>query len=220
MNRKEFYRTYLPHFQQPGQAYFITWCLIDAVPSKALEQYTNELAFLYEKLKQAEIEKTDDSELNYIRLDFNLMRKKYFKAFEEVLHLETKNIVNLNRPENEKIIFNSLLYFEGTKIENYAFCIMSNHVHWVLRTFENDSEGKPVYLQDIIHSVKSFTANKINKIENRSGGLWYPDKFDTTIRDRKHWHNAIEYTINNPVKAGLVKRPEDWSGNWWFDREG
>lgn len=220
MERKEYYRTSLPHFQQPGQSYFVTWCLIDAIPPKALEKYTIELQFFKEKLKQAKIDKIGDYELSKIELDFNLIRRKYFKAFEDVLHLRTKNTVNLNSRENEKIIYNSLFHFEGTKIENYAFCIMSNHVHWVLRTFEKDTEGKPVYLQDIMHSIKSYTANEINKIENRSGGLWYPDKFDTTIRDRKHWHNSIEYTINNPVKAGLVKTPEEWSGNWWFDREG
>jgi len=31
MEKKEFHRHYLPHFQQPGQAYFVTWSLKDAV---------------------------------------------------------------------------------------------------------------------------------------------------------------------------------------------
>ncbi len=219
MERKEFYRTLLPHFQQPGQAYFVTWCLKDAVPPKALDRYTRELELLKEKMKQAKKEKIDENELSLLEWDYNLMRKKYFKALEDVLHLNTKQIVNLNKPENEKIMRNALFFFEGERIENYAFCIMCNHVHWVFRTFEKDVNGKPVYLQDVMHSIKSFTANEINKLENRSGALWYPDKFDTTIRNRKHWHNAIEYTINNPVKAGLVEKPEDWSGSWWFDRE-
>ena len=39
MEKKEFYRHDLPHFQQPGQAYFITWCLNDAIPAKALLSY-------------------------------------------------------------------------------------------------------------------------------------------------------------------------------------
>ncbi len=40
MEKKEFYRKHLPHFQQSGQAYFVTWCIKDAVPPKALESYT------------------------------------------------------------------------------------------------------------------------------------------------------------------------------------
>jgi hypothetical protein len=49
MPRKESYRHTLPHFQQPGQGYFITWNLKDAVPKKALSRYTKELEVL--KLK-------------------------------------------------------------------------------------------------------------------------------------------------------------------------
>ena len=43
MEKKESYRHMLPHFQQPGQSYFITWSLIDAVPPKALDDYTRQL---------------------------------------------------------------------------------------------------------------------------------------------------------------------------------
>jgi hypothetical protein len=49
MPLKESYRHTLPHFQQPGQGYFITWNLKDAVPKKALSRYTKELEVL--KLK-------------------------------------------------------------------------------------------------------------------------------------------------------------------------
>jgi len=38
MEKKEFYRHALPHFQQPGQAYFVTWSLKDALPAKALKR--------------------------------------------------------------------------------------------------------------------------------------------------------------------------------------
>jgi len=37
MEKKEFYRKHLPHFQQAGQVYFVTWCLKDAIPPKQLE---------------------------------------------------------------------------------------------------------------------------------------------------------------------------------------
>jgi len=46
MNKRESYHHLLPHFQQPGQAYFVTWSLIDAIPPKALSIYTNQLKIL------------------------------------------------------------------------------------------------------------------------------------------------------------------------------
>ena len=48
----------------------------------------------------------------------------------------------------------SLHFWEGKKLETYAYCVMPNHVHWVFGLFEKDKEGNPVYLQDIMHSVK------------------------------------------------------------------
>ena len=46
MEKKEHYRHLLPHFQQPGQAYFVTWNLKGAVPAKAFSSYTKKIAEL------------------------------------------------------------------------------------------------------------------------------------------------------------------------------
>lgn len=51
MEKKEYYRHLLPHYQQPGQTYFVTWSLKDAVPRKALKQYTEKLELLKLQLK-------------------------------------------------------------------------------------------------------------------------------------------------------------------------
>jgi REP element-mobilizing transposase RayT len=108
----------------------------------------------------------------------------------------------------------TLKFWNGKKLSNHAICVMPNHVHWVLQLFETDKNEKPVYLEDILYSVKRFSATEVNKLENRSGKLWQKESFDTTIRDEKHLHNAIEYTLNNPVKAGFVKDWRDWPGCW------
>ena len=42
---------------------------------------------------------------------------------------------------------------------------------------ENNTKGKPVYLQDILHSVKRQTAFKINKLEGRSWSVLAKGKF-------------------------------------------
>ncbi|MFA5326754.1 MAG: hypothetical protein WC384_03085 [Prolixibacteraceae bacterium] len=46
METKEFCKHILLHFQQPGQEYFVTWCIKDAVPPKALTRYTGQLDIL------------------------------------------------------------------------------------------------------------------------------------------------------------------------------
>ena len=43
MEKKEFHKANLPHYQQSGQAYFVTWNLQEAIPALALKDYTEKL---------------------------------------------------------------------------------------------------------------------------------------------------------------------------------
>jgi len=280
MERKEYYKQNLPHFQQPGQAYFVTWCLKDAVPKKALKRYTQQLEFLKSQLGAAGPADSDlpfsedadrnqhhpgpaDSDLpfsedadrnqhhpgpadsdppfikdadrnrhhpgaasrtvgtdpliNKLRKEYYALRKKYIKAYNDLLDAEKHPKINLSKPENLVVIINTLNFWEGKRLQNHAFCIMPNHVHWVFQVFEKDENGEPVYLQDIMYSVKRFSAREINKLENREGKLWQKESFDTTIRNEKHLYYAVEYTLNNPVKAGFVNDWREWRGCWCAD---
>jgi len=217
MKKKEFYRHALPHFQKPGQAYFITWVLKDAVPPKALDIYKIKLNNLQLTLQTLKNNNADKAIINATRMEYYLTRNKFMKAFDDLLHLQDKSIVNLSKDSNRDILIQTLAFWEGKKIENYAYCVMSNHVHWVFRVFEKDDKDQTVYLQDILQSVKHFSATQINRNEGISGTLWQKESYDTTIRDSKHLYNAIDYTIKNPVKAGLVNEWYKWKGTRLFN---
>jgi putative transposase len=239
MEKKEFHRHYLPHFQLPGQTYFVTWCLKDAVHSKALRFYTQKLEILKTQmtglglvdtdfsmeikcnskrmaihLHESELVKSKSPEIVNLKKEYCAVRQKYYKTCDNLLAAKRYPLINLTKPENTEVIISSLKYWEGTKINNYAFTIMSNHVHWVFVLLEKDKDGKAVYLQDLMQSVKRFSANGINKLENRQGSLWQKESFDTTIRNEKHLRNAVAYTLNNPVVAGLVSEWKLWPGNF------
>jgi len=232
MQKKEYYKHNLPHFQQPGQAYFVTWSLKDAVPKHALQHFANKLEILRSQIKtdladsfsgladsDPPLEKESrfgdrETKIEKLKNKYNLLKKRYIKAYNDLLDVQLNPYIDLSKPENTEIIINALKYWEDKKLKNHAFCVMPNHVHWVFELFEKDVEGNPVYLQDIMCSVKRFSANEINKLENRSGSLWQKESFDTTIRDGKHLYYAVEYTLTNPVKAGFVSDWRDWPGCW------
>ena len=88
MEKKESYHHSLPHFQHPGQAYFVTWCLKDAIPQKALAEYTYKLKLLYTQIQYYKNKNVDDTILNSLKSEFNLIRKNYLKAFDDLLHLQ------------------------------------------------------------------------------------------------------------------------------------
>jgi len=123
----------------------------------------------------------------------------------------------LSKPENTRIVIDTLCFWQNKKLQNYAICVMSNHVHWVFQLFEKDINGKSVWLEDILQSVKQYSSTQINLFEGLKGALWHKESWDTTIRDNRHLYEAIEYTKNNPVAAGLVKDWRDWKGTMIFE---
>lgn len=237
MGKKEFYHHILPHFQQPGQTYFVTWNLRNAIVPKALIRYTHKLALIKAQMencssrnaesfksivnetaltstneRNTKIESPDSQQLDKLKFEYYSVRKKYMKAYDDLLDAQLNPAINLTKPEIQEIMVQTLQFWEGKKLKNIAYCIMPNHVHWVFELLEKDFIGKPVYLQDVLQSVKQFSSHSINKIERRTGKLWQKESFDTTIRDEKHLYNVVRYTINNPVKASLVSDWRQWKG--------
>jgi putative transposase len=92
---------------------------------------------------------------------------------------------------------------------------MPNHAHMLLTPFAGQE------LSAILHSLKSYTANEANKLAGRSGQFWQPESFDRWVRDANHFANVIAYIENNPVKAHLCEKPEDWPfSSAWFRKKG
>src|SRR5207247_9218850 len=60
-------------------------------------------------------------------------------------------------------------------------------------------------LASIMHSLKSYTASKINAILKRSGQFWQHESYDHWVRDDDELARIVEYIAWNPVKAKLVK---------------
>ena len=81
---------------------------------------------------------------------------------------------------------------------------MPNHVHLLVKQLK----GFP--LGEVVKSWKVFTARKANAILGRSGQFWMREYHDRRIRDEEQMNRAVAYIRNNPVKAGLCERPEDW----------
>lgn len=217
MNKKEFHRANLPHYQQPGQAYFITWNLQNAIPAKALKESGKKLILIKVSVDFAEKTKQSPEQINALKNEYRFLRKMMLKALDDILDVGNHIDVNLSKTENTSIIVNSLRFWEGKMLKNFAICVMPNHVHWVLELNSSDENGEVVWLDDILKSVKQFSSTQINKSENRLGKLWQKESWDTTIRDNRHLYKAIEYTRNNPVKAGLVKDWRDWPGTLVFE---
>lgn len=110
----------------------------------------------------------------------------------------------MGRPEIAKVVQQTIL--RGGVLGHYvlrAYVVMSNHVHVLLDPIQS--------LAKVTRGVKGVSAREANKALNRVGKrFWQDESFDRGIRSLAEFERVRAYIENNPVKAGLVAKPEDW----------
>jgi cobalamin-dependent methionine synthase I len=121
-----------------------------------------------------------------------------------------------------KAVLNCILYWNGRRYELYAACVMPDHVHILIepQVRHNASHATEFYsLTEILHTIKSFTAHKINKTEQKSGRVWERESFDRLIRSESDLQEKFQYITRNPWDAGVVHPGEyyDWV---WYPSQG
>jgi putative transposase len=68
----------------------------------------------------------------------------------------------------------------------------------------------PVTISRVMEAIKVGSTLRINGHRKESGLLWQPRFFDRALRTVKEYYEKVEYIHLNPVRAGSVKRAEDW----------
>jgi REP element-mobilizing transposase RayT len=174
-------RGYLPHFDGEEVTQFITFRLSDSMPQDILTKWRAEL--------------TEEANID---IDAALRRRveTYLDQGYGQCYLGHSAIAEL--------VQNSLLFFDSERYNLSAWVVMPNHVHALLTPLAGQQ------LSRILHSLKSYTANEANKILSTGGKFWQPESFDRYIRNSKHFEGVVRYIKNNPVKARLCARPQDW----------
>lgn len=107
-------------------------------------------------------------------------------------------------PMIARFMVSALCREDNKKFSLQAFVIMPDHLHFIC---------KPLYeytLSKIMQNLKGSTAYQINKLLNRTGKFWQAESFDHLIRDGISLREKWEYIRENPVKARLVNKAEDY----------
>jgi putative transposase len=96
----------------------------------------------------------------------------------------------------------------SAKIYNWlivAWVVLSNHYHAIIRSPED-----PKTLSKFTGSYHKFTARRWNDEDGLNGRQVWWNYWDTCIRSERDFINRLKYIFWNPVKHGLVERPEDY----------
>ena len=209
------YRQRLQHIQPIGASFFVTFRLYGSVPKSKLSALKESYKL---KINAAKTIK-DDHQKNLTI--FNI-RKEYLVAYDQLLDEIKRGPMHLADTNIREILKEQLHRFDNDLYNLVCYSIMSNHVHLVIDTSiqladiqdDNQLEMEYTQLDVIMKSIKGPSAWYSNKYLNRTGQFWERESYDIYIRNDKMLYNVINYTLDNPVKAGLVSNWEDYAGNY------
>ena len=106
-------------------------------------------------------------------------------------------------PRAAQVVEENWLHFDAKDYRLLAWVVMPNHVHLLV-------EIRQTPQTELLKNWKGYSARCINRLLGRRGKLWQDDYWDRYIRDEEHFCRVVHYIEWNPVKAGLVKSPEQW----------
>ena len=111
----------------------------------------------------------------------------------------------MNDPRVADLVAQTILIgaVEKRFYELHAWVVMPNHVHMLILPTEQ--------VLAVMKWLKGRSAREANQILGRTGlPFWQRDSFDHYLRRSSDLWRFIDYIEANPVRAGLIGRPEDW----------
>jgi REP element-mobilizing transposase RayT len=190
----------LPHWEKESGTYFITFRLADPLPKSVLEKIAGEREDILRTAAHLKRDLFADERTKVRRLST--------KVIEEYLD-RGAGTCRLRDSALADEVAHALCHFDGQRYRLFAWCIMPNHVHVVVRILPSWT------LASILHSWKSFSAKRANQVLRSHEAFWQREYYDHLIRDEGEFVRSIRYVAENPAKARL----ENWPWVWVCGRD-
>ena len=186
----------LPHWYQPGVAYFVTFRTEDSVPQSLLRSWHRRRD---EWLRRHSIDPLSANWKTLLSTMPELDREyhtQFTRAFMAYLDRGYGKCL-LRELRCAEIVAGALRHFDGERYEIGDFVVMPNHVH-VLVCLLGDTLIEPQ-----CRSWKKFSAGEINRLLGRSGRVWQEESLDHLVRTVEQYEYLQRYIAENPIKAAL-----------------
>jgi REP element-mobilizing transposase RayT len=186
-----FSRGKLPHWEVEGGRYFVTVRCADSLPTEVVAR----LKEIHEKISL--VSPASDA--------FVAEQRRYFGLMDRYLDAG-RGACLLRESVAAKIVADEFDLLLEVRVEVPCYCLMPNHWHALLRPQPNCQLALP----EIMKRLKGRTAKAIRQVFGGEGAFWQREWFDRWMRDDTEHRRTMEYIRNNPVKAGLVARWQEW----------
>jgi REP element-mobilizing transposase RayT len=222
------YRRNLPHIQPKDAAFFITFRLYGSIPLSQLESMSQQ--YLRDKNIVADKQ--------HVKMTKHNSQEAYFEALDDYLDTSPNGPYYLANAHIATLVKEAIHYRDAKDYSLICYCLMSNHVHLIIYKLKKPlhivmKELKGFTGKEALKILDSVTPTPSNSAtsdtpskdkenvsllinsqqalrDSRPKKFWQAESFDRIIRDGNDLQRKIEYTLNNPVKAGLVGLWKNW----------
>ena len=164
------------------------------------------------------------------------MSNKYKYGSDRHAHFVTYTVIQwidfFIRPEYRNILVKAIQHYQREKgLEVYGYCIMTSHIHLIIRAGEAHS------LEEITRDLKGYTSKAFHKIledentnyesrkswmlwmmkriglknsNNKGFQFWQQDSHPIELWSDEVFYQKMNYIHMNPVVSGFVSEPEHW----------
>ncbi|MCL2412187.1 MAG: transposase [Treponema sp.] len=134
-------------------------------------------------------------------------------AFYHVTSRTNDKIRVFENPLGRRIMLIVLQDAKDKFLFNLAnFCIMPTHIHLLIQPREGTN------LSMVMQWIKTRSAKCWNRIHGSTDHMWGHRYFARNVKEPQEFENTMAYIDQNPVKAGLAEKPEDWKASGAFYR--
>lgn len=118
--------------------------------------------------------------------------------------VRSMNILNSDNDKNQYLQFIKE-ETEKSEIEIIAWCVMTNHVHFIAIPQTETS-----FARGFGEAHKRYT--RMKNFRDNVRGYLFQGRFGSCVLDERHLLAAVRYVENNPVAAGIVNHA--WEYEW------
>ena len=101
----------------------------------------------------------------------------------------------------------------GINCTYYAYCLMSNHFHLLIRERE----------ERVVETIKRIAGSYVyyyNRKHGRDGHLFKERFKSEPVNDMSYFTTLLRYIHQNPVKAGIVEHVREYEFSSWGEYDG
>jgi len=118
--------------------------------------------------------------------------------------INKEKIFNKSQYKDVYIKLIQKIFGQYSNLNILVYCIMDNHAHLLIYTEDINK------LSHAMSRINTSYAIFYNNIEKRTGYVFKNRYYSQEIMSQNHLYNAIFYIHNNPVKANIVARMEEY----------